>query len=408
MSNTTEIQKVNVTEITATMALTSQVLVANETLSEKAVNGAKQLLDTIDAEGMTEDIDAALNTWQTNAKKATEIMNKRRSPITQIMSKMTKMFTTLENDLDPTKPESWYSKVQEQRNKFAKEKALEAKKKADAILAQQNLEKERISIVSDIQIQIRKLYSQKLLAFRQAIQNAYNQLTLENSDEIKKSISVRPNAYPIDKFREFNPSVFTVYIGEDELKEIIYSEREKLYAELSADFTVNMDSEKANALELIPSRLKELKAIADAGEAEKKRLEDLAEQRKKDADALLQKQAAEQAEKDKKTVASNAQMETATTLFTAAAALAEVKDETKGKSKEGYKINVLNAGGWGAIFMFYFEKEGATASVEDLGKKTMNQMKTFCEKYALKNEEFIDNDYVVYEEVYKAVVTKAA
>lgn len=407
MSNTTEVQKVNVSEITATMALTSQVLAANESLSEKAINGAKQLLDTIEAEGMTEAIDTALNTWQTNAKKATEIMNKRRSPITQIMSKMAKMFTSLENDLDPTKPESWYSKVQEQRNKFAKAKAMEAKKKEDAILAKQNLDKERISIVSDIQIQIRTLYNQKVTAFRQAIQNVYNQLTLENAEEIKKNISVRPNAYPIDKFREFNPSVFTVYIGEAELQEIIYAEREKLYSELSADFTIKMDAEKANALELIPSRLKELKAIADAGEAEKKRLEDLAEQRRKDAEDSLKKQVAEQAEKDKNTVAGNAQMETASTLFNTAAALAEVKDD-KPKAKEGYKINVLNAAGWGAVFMFYFEKEGATASVEDLGKKTMNQMKAFCEKYALKNEEFIDNDYVKYEEVFKAVVTKAA
>lgn len=407
MSNTTEIQKVNVTEITATMALTSQVLVANESLADKAVKGAQQLLDTIEAEGMSDELDSALNAWQLKAKSASVIMNDRRSPITQVMTRMAKMFTELENKLDPSKTDSVFTKIQKIRNGWAQQKALEAKQKADAILKQQNVAKERISIVADIHTQIRKIYNGKLLQFLQAIQTAYGQLTLENAEEIKKNITVRPVTYPVDKFRELTPSVFALYLEKDELESIIAVEREKLYVDCAADFKLKMEAEKANVLELIPSRLKELRTIAEAGEAEKLRLEGIATQRTLDAANKLKQDAKEAEEKSKLEIANATQMSTAGVLFDATAQMAEIKEE-KAKVREGYKINISNSAGWGAVFMFYFEKEGQKLTVDDFGKKSLNQMKAFCEKHAMKTGEFISSDSLEYEEVFKAVVTKAA
>lgn len=350
MSNTTtEVQRIDVNEIASTMQGAGEVLTANESLALKAVKGAQQLLDTIEGQGMSDELDAALNEWQVKAKQAVSIMNQRRSPITQIMTKMAKYFTEQEAKLDTAKPDSIYTKVQLTRNAWARQKADEAKKKEQEILKQQNIEKERISIIADIQTSIRSVYGEKLMAFKKAIINKYNSLTLENVEEVKSYINQRGVVYPIDKFREIMPAVFPMYLEKAEVDKLIYDEREKLYDELSANFRENIEAEKDKYLDLIPSRVNELKEIAKAGAAKKLELEQAAQKRKEEADAKLKQDQLDQEARDKAKIKADAEMATAGTLFNSAAALAEVKENTA-RVREGYKITVHNAAGWGRFF----------------------------------------------------------
>jgi hypothetical protein len=405
-TTTTEIQRIDVNEVASTMTGAPEVLTKNENLALKAVNGAQQLLDTIEAEGMSDELDAALNTWQVKAKDAAKLMNTRRSPITQIMTKMAKYFTEQEGKLDPAKADSIYSKVQLKRNEWARKKAEEQKAKEAAILKQQNIEKERISIVADIQTSIRSVYGEKLMAFKKAIINKYNSLTLENVEEVKAYINQRGVVYPLDKFREIQPAVFPEYLDKAEVEKLVYDEREKLYDELSANFRENLEAEKLTYLDLIPSRINELNEIAKAGAEEKRKLEEAAQKRKEEAEAKLKQDKLDQEERDRQKIKSESEMATAGTLFNSAAAMAEIKNDSPARVREGYKITVHNAAGWGALFLFYFEKEGQKLDVETFGKKTMNQMKAFCEKHAHKTGEKIDSDHLFYEEDFKAVATK--
>ncbi len=405
MSTTTALSNINVEEISTTMENAGLVLVANETFADKAVNGGQALLDTIEAEGMNDALDASLNEWQLKAKKAVTILNTRRAPITQMMTKLAGLFTAQENKLDPKKPESVSAKIQKARDQWATFKANEQRKKEQEILKQQNIAKERISIKADIQTHIRTIFNKKLSTFKTDIQNKYNQLTLDNFEEIKAYISQRPVKYPIDAFRNISPAVFGVYLDAAEVEKMIYDERELLYDELAAVFQENIEVEKSNTLELIPSRILELKEIAKAGAAKKKELEAAAEARRIAEEQRLAKENTDQEIRDKANVAATIQMETASTLFDTTAQLAEVK-ESAGKAKVAEKINVLSTDGWGAIFIFYFEKEGKGLSIDDFGKKTLNQMKAFAEKHANKSGEKIDNPFIEYVEEVKAVTSK--
>lgn len=407
MSTTTAISNINVEEISTTMENAGLILVANETLADKAVTGGQALLDTIEAEGMSDDLDSSLNSWQLKAKDAVKLLNTRRAPITQMMTKLAGLFTSQENKLDPKKADTVSAKIQTARDQWATFKANEQRKKEQEILKQQNIAKERISIKADIQSHIRTIFNQKLSAFKTDIQNKYNQLTLENFEEIKAYISQRPIKYPIDAFRKIVPSVFGAYLDATEVEKIIYDEREKLYDELAAVFHENIEAEKSNTLELIPSRVLELKEIAKAGAQEKARLEKAAEDRRTADELRLKKEQEDQEAKDKAAVQNTVALETAGSLFDTTAALAEVK-ETTGKSKASEKINVLSTDGWGAIFIFYFEKEGKGLSVDDFGKKTLNQMKAFAEKNNNKSGEKIDNPFIEYVEEVKAVTSKVA
>ncbi|WP_316778292.1 hypothetical protein [Pedobacter antarcticus] len=407
MSTTTAISNINVEEISTTMENAGLILVANETFADKAVKGATQILDTIEGQGMSEELDAAANEWQVKAKQAIKILNERRSPITQMMTKLAGLFTAQEGKLDPKKSDSVYAKIQTARDQWATFKANEQRKKEQEILKQQNIAKERISIKADIQNHIRSIFNQKLSAFKTDIQKKYNLLTLENVTEITEYIKARPLIYPIANFRLIQPPVFTAYIDQAEADQIIYDEREKLYDELAAVFHENIEAEKSNTLELIPSRILELKEIAKAGAQEKARLEKAAEDRRKADELRLKKEQEDQEVKDKAAVQNTVALETAGSLFDTTAALAEVK-ETTGKSKASEKINVLSTDGWGAIFIFFFEKEGKGLSVDDFGKKTLNQMKAFAEKNNNKSGEKIDNPFIEYVEEVKAVTSKVA
>lgn len=405
MSTTTAVQTINVEEISTTMENAGLILVANETFADKAVKGAQGLLDTVEGSGMSDELDIALNDWQVKAKQAVTILNNRRAPLTQMMTKLAGLFTAQEGKLDPKKPDSVYAKIQNHRNAWATYKANEKKRKDQEILDKQNRDKEIISIKGDIQSNLRAIFNQKIADFKKSILNKYNTLTMENVAEVKAYIEQRPTLYPKDAFIKLEPTVFAVHIKQEEVDQLIFEEREKLYHELADLFRENMEVEKANTLDLIPSRILELKEIAKAGAAEKARLEKIAEDRRIAEEARQALEQKEQAEKDKLNVQATIQLETAGVLFDATAALTEVKEST-GKARSGYKISVSNTDGWGAIFMFYFEKEGKGLSVEEFGKKTLNQMKAFAEKHALKKDEKIDNPFITYEEEFKAVATK--
>lgn len=408
MSNTTTaIEKINVTEVASTMAGAGEILTRNENLASKAVTGAQQLLDTIEAEGMSDDLDAALNDWQVKAKQCVKIMNERRSPITQIMARMAKFFTEQEGKLDPAKPDSVYAKIQLKRNAWAKQKADEAKKKEQEILHQQNIAKERVSFKAEVETHIRKIYGEKLFAFKQFAVKIYNSLSLENVAEVKAKLNAVKTNYPLEKFNEIEPTAaMAFYLEAEDQKQIIVDVREALYDELSANFKENMEAEKERLLDLIPSRVNELKEIAKAGEEEKKKLEEEAERRRLADEARQKLEAAEQSKRDQEAIEAKKQLENATTLFDTTAQLAEIKEDSTARVRQGYKINVLNASGWGAIFMMYFEQEGQKLDVEAFGKKTLNQMKAFAEKQAHKTGEKIASAHLEYEEDFKAVASK--
>jgi hypothetical protein len=407
MSTTTEIQKINVNEIAETMQGAGAILTANETFGEKAVKGAQRLLDTIEAEGMSDDLDAAVNEWQVKAKQAITIMNNRRSPITQIMTKMAKFFTEIEGKIDPAKPDSVYSQLQVKRNAYAKKKAEEQKAKEQEILRNQNVAKEKISFKAEVETHIRRIYGQKLLTFKQHAVKIYDSLTIETEGAVIEGLKAIKINYPVEDFNKIEPeAAVPFYLNLEGRVKIVVEVRDSLYTELSANFRENMEAERDRLLDIVPSRINELKAIAKAGAEQKAEMEAAAEKRRKDNELKQQQEAAEQAEKDKATIAATTQMETATSLFDTAAQLAEVKEESATKVRQGYKINVLNVAGVGAMYMFWFEKQGLKLTVEEALKKTGNQQKAFCEKHAHTTGEMIESIHLQYEEDYKAVASK--
>jgi hypothetical protein len=403
-NSTTELIKVE--EITSTMANAGQVLAKNQDMLSRCVAKGQLLIDS-SASGMSDELDAEINTWQGKAKEALKLMNERRAPITQLMTKMAKVFTGMEADIDPTKPTSYFAQAQTLRNDWAKKKAAIQREKEAQIKAKQDKDNEATALKAEIAKQVRDLYNAKLYSFKKFVAEKFNLLTLENVEEIKAVINKVKVNYPVEKFNELVPTLFAVHHTDEELNSIIVEIRSNLYDELSANFTENMEVAKTEATDKIPSRINELNAIAKSSKAEKERLEKEAKERQEREAAQLAADQEAQKIADQKRIDDEKKMNEAAAAFDAQSQMAQLASE-QAKTKESYVIEVSAAEGWGAIFLFWFEHEGKGLALAEIEKKTMKQMKAFAEKKAgIKNGGlFIDNTYVSYSEDLKAVVTK--
>jgi len=392
-------------EVTSTLMKAEPVLLKNRNLFNQAEAKAKFLLDTIEAEGMSDEMDAEINKWQGNAKKALQVNNDRRTPITQILSQIASEFTSLENPLNPQKADSYYSKLQNHRNSWAKEKQEEQRKKEQEILKKKNQEQERLDLKSEAERQIRDAYTKKLFSFKNHISKLLNEMSLETFEENKVKIESVKLEYPRDAFNKLECVLFPKYIDGSEVDRIINAARINLYDELSANFRENMEVDKQDALDKLPSKKKELERMAKASAEEAEALRQQAEKRKK-AEAKLLKDQQEQAEKDAQAkLEQEKSMNSATTLFDAQAEIS-VLNQNAGKTKVSYVINVLNHQGWLMVFANYFEHYGNALDLETVGKKTLNQMKKDVEKLANSKGIFIEHESVEYIEDVKAVLTK--
>jgi hypothetical protein len=65
----------------------------------------------------------------------------------------------------------------------------------------------------------------------------------------------------------------------------------------------------------------------------------------------------------------------------------------------------LNKTAIAEIFTFWFQREGITLTLEELEKKSIAQMKAYCEKVGHKSGDLMSTN-LKYEPVYKAVNRK--
>lgn len=408
MSAVTEQQStelIKIEEITSIMSTASEILTKNEKLVNSAVNGGQILVDTA-ASGMSDDLDTAMNEWQLKAKTALKIMNDRRSPITQLMTKVARVFTSMESKLDPAKTESIFAQVQNLRNAYAKKKAEEKRLAEAEINRKKCIADERVELLAAAEKQIRDTFTTKIYEFKAYYSKKFNEITLDNLFATKKLLEDAKLSYPMEKYMDLPVALSAVYLDKNEVSELIAKTRSSLYHLLDPSFKEAIETHNSELIEKIPSKKVELENIAKASAEEADRLLKQKQDREKaEAEAQKQAQIIEKQQSDQK-LQEQKEQQKVNNLFDAHADIATIAESEK-PIREAYKIEVKNYAGWMQIASFWFEREGKTLDADKFEKKTLGQMKAFAEKAALKNDkEKITSDHLVYEEVIKAVVKK--
>ena len=411
-----------------------EILIANQIRKNKAIIVGTNILSAIDANGMSPDLDERSMKYLTNIATAKKEMNESRAGVTQIMDQLKQMFTTVENDLDIKKPGSIPAKIQKHRNEYAKQVAEEQERKRKEAEKDAAKKKEAIELRSSVESKLSKYFNDYLLSVKTKFQNQFNDLRLENFADNAAAIRQYEPTYSRKHFDQFSAGLYSSLHTPDELKAIETEALDGAYEKLNDKYKTEMITTKATIVEQLPSKHAELieqKKLADerdrlekeaAAEKDAKQkkiaeenlriakerelqLQEEQKRREEEEQIRLKKEAEEFKAKEQQEIDIKAQGEQTMVMFDQEAAIAEATPAPE--VRQGFEITVLHPVGFTQLFALWFENEGKNLPIDKIGNTKLDQMKTFCEKFAHKEGFFIESKFIKYEASFKAINRKA-
>lgn len=382
----------------------AEVLSTNKERSEKALAVGRNILQAINAAGgLNPELDARCNKYLVNCRNAKKEMEEARKPITQLFDQIKKEFTATENELDIRKDGTVPFVIQNHRNQYVKQIEAEKENKRLEQELKLNQEKERVDVKTSIESQLSAYVQKHIEGRKDALQKSFNEITLENFEAKAKALKELQPVYHKAHFIDFKPSIETKFIVVAEVAQLFdqvmaTKDFELIAAVVEGELTAYIEE----LIEKLPSLKKELQRIAAANAEEKKALEEARAKREAEEKAKREADAAEAQRKKEEELKLQAEGEKADAIMDNL----ELFDDKGPETRSGYNINILHQAGAVEIFQFWFEREGAKCTIEELERKSIGQMKTFCERAAHKDGEMISSKYLKYEAVYKAVNRK--
>lgn len=415
-----------------------EVLTQNQDSHDKALGACSALLEKIKVQGMNDQLDIEANELLIKVNKTSKALNERRAPVTQIIDAVAKMFTSLESDLNQKSDKTIPYQIVKARNDYAQKKLIEQREKEALAKKKLNEDNERSTVEGTLSQALKTYFANYVADRKQAIKTLFDGINLETFVDTSLIIDDFSIEYPQAHFDKFTASVSVVHISRDELPSLKVKVVSNKYAAFAEEFETEISTHKQGIIDLLPSRKRELEEIAEAKRLEdietkrrEKEIADLAAINKTEADrkqkeldelAAINKTEADRKQKEiddrnaaetlrleteaiqkQNEINSQAQAEITTAktgnLFAHSGELFTTPTEEVGRTKVVYKIEVTNPAGYLLIAAKYFEKEKPSKlTIENLEKKTFAQMRTFIEKLATDNEEFIVSEFIAYSE----------
>lgn len=443
-----------------------QILKSNTDRKEKAIQVGQNILSAIQEHGMTPELDERCRAYMVNVNNALADMKEGRAAVTQIMDELKKLYTQVENDMDPKKAGTVPANIQGHRDSFAKQQAEERRRKEEELRREAEKKKERIDLVFAIEKGLSAYFTDHLLEVKKKMHSAFNAITLENFDQKETSLRDLAPVYSREHYDGYRASSYAKLHTMAEMNALV--EEVKIqpiyqFETFSAKYQEEVLAIQRDLIDKLPSKRAELeenlrrqqeaeekrrqeeerqrkaeeerqKALAQAREDERKALEEKATREREEERIRLEAmkrqeeedtaRAAEEQkireEQDRLQMEADAlkakQQAEATAevtkqgsqtmaLFEQEAALAEAVPALE--ARQGYEIVVLHPAGYGQIFTFWFQNEGMNLALDKLGKTSLDQMKAWCEKKAHKDGSKIENSkWLRYDPTYKAVNKK--
>lgn len=380
------------------------VLVANQTTVSKALSVGQTILNKIQANNgvMTAELDQMCNDYLAKINIRSKELQEARKPLTQIMDEVKKLFTNEESRIDIKRAGTVPALIQEQRNIYVRQLKEEEEKRRKDAETKQAKANEVAQIKSTAQTRQFNYFSAYLLEQKRRLQEKFNELTLDTFEERRVKIIEYIPVYPYEHFKAFNAQIARgMYHTVEETNAIVTDATVDKFTEFSDKYKADMADLRDQLVMALPSKKKELEALAQADEEEKERIErERIEREQQEADRM-RKQAEEDEAAQQQIIQNKIAEETTMNMFESVAELAV--EEQAPETRQGYEIKVLHHAGYAMIFQFWLENEGKSLSLEKVGNTKMDQMKAYCEKMAHKNGTKIESQYLKYEPTYKAV-----
>lgn len=381
------------------------LLINQQTRHGKARENFDVLVDSIEKNGMSEDMYLKITDEIKRYTASKKKFNLERIPFTSALSDLAQPFIDIENDFDKTKEGSMAAILKGYADEFAAKKEAQEREKQIRLnkVAAHNMELNNVRLKAEAFL--RQLFAQSYGALREKIDSMLASINLDNIEEIRQDILVLDTSIPESLLGKFEVEVETIHVTTEEKQEVVMSlKKSKRYAELKEEFEIKINDYKQQANLQIPAIREELEKLEIAKKenpALASRIEKSFEKRAK----VIREESKKQTDSLRKTIEQDlAEKESINELQAATSVPSEVTvQKVEIRKKVNYKIELVMPGGLAELFRFWLN-ESKPDDLEKAKKWTIARMIGFAEKQASKYNNFIKSEYVIYNEKVSAKV----
>ena len=397
--NTNELPIIRPENIQTIMQAAPQSYADNKNSHDRCIDFGLTILNAVRTQGMNGELDQQAATFIDKARRTVKAMNERRSPVTKLFDEVRSAFTTMENEIDPSKPGTVAYDLQQFRNQYAAKKRAEEERRLREEMERRQAEEARRKFRLDVEDDFKQQFQRLVNGALNRITQVDNELTLENYEktlsELKSSKEYVCKGLPAGWLEQLHtyvriPAGIKAADIENEIKQ-------KLAKQFSEQYIAEVGDTLDYILDRLPSKKANLERIAQANAEDAARIKAEMEARQRAEAERAEKERAEREAEEKRKAELERKTAEMTSLFDGQAAASTYQPKTKVTKK----INLLNPEGIMPVISLWWSKEGCTLSVDELAKMFKKQI-AFCEKLANKEEVFIQNESVEYVDEVKA------
>lgn len=330
------------------------------------------LLLKVRKEGMSDALDMEIAKFIEKTKITVKKMNGKRTPVTQLFDQIRKVYTSMENDVDPAKADSIPNQLQAHRNAYAKKKHEEEERRRREEAARQAKENAKLRYRSEVEDDYVK-------QFNALVNKSINELT--DMDKL-----LTPDNYEIiyDGVKEYScelPETWcqTVISGAYRPAELNPEECRAIQANVMAglvkrfkeQFPFEVQSTRDDILDRMPSKKKELERIAKSSAEEAAKIK-AAMEAKEHAEAVRKETERREREKQEAAAAQLAAQKNEMDGLFGAPVAAPLTYQPKTQVKK--KVVIESAEDIMKVVAFWWSQVGCTLTMEELSKEFKKQI----------------------------------
>jgi hypothetical protein len=394
--NETTTALVNIDQVQTVIAGAPAVLEENRKSRQNAIIRRDEIRAMIDSHGMSDDIDQYAGRYVKKVKDTITVVNEKRKPFTQMMDALKKEFTSIEADLKAAADE-----IQQHRDTYAAKKMEEQRERERQAAIKVAMEKERIRVKAEAEVKLSENFGNILTGEKNRLRIMFNSINLHNLEACKSELLTAKPVH-LGGVSGLAPKVAfndTLVTPDDYMQIVLDVCNGDAMSQMQAEYESQFHALKKELCDMIPDRIAELQQMEKADAQQRARMQEEQQRRQQEEQARMQREAEEHRRRVAEEAAAKA---AAASLEATVSAQAELNFDEAPKVKESVEIIVKNPAGYALIFQFWFEREGKSLDAEKIERKTVKQMKSFCEAHTLKSGEIINSTLIEYREKFKA------
>lgn len=367
---------------------------------DKCLARGNQLLDAIREHGMSDQLDQDIAKYIGASKATVKKINDLRSPATKLFDQFKKVFTTMENEIDPSKNGSVPFLLQQERNRYAAKKIEEENRRRAEEARRLQHDRDLQQYRADCEEEFRRAFSSVLNNNVNHIIDVFSKTTLQNYADSERIIK----GYPSELRSEWDASLTSLVrlpgtCTREELSRVRAEVRTHLMPGFISEYQATIEETRDGYALRLPSKRKELEAMQAANAAEAARMQEEMRQREAAEAARRDEELRAKEEADRKAKEAQDAMNEMGGLFDSAKQTVETY-VPKASTKK--KIHLLDPEGIVPVIAMWIRGNLSTMTVDEVAKEFKKQI-TYAEKLANSAEPtFIESEFVEYVDEVKA------